>query len=106
MPEKEIPLQYDFFSGELVDNRTRKQKRADRQANGDQQIEMFTQRDLAQFGVRSRSEMALLTAKGTPVAMALEMEDPRTEEQKELDRQKAAEDLTNPLPELEPAQPE
>ena len=102
MSEKEIPLQHDLFSGELVDNRTRKQKSAARQSNGDQQIEMFTQRDLAQFGVRSRSEMALLTAKGTPVAMALEMEDPRTEEEKELDRQKAAQDVTYPLPEVDP----
>lgn len=107
MPAKsEVPLQIDLFTGELKDNRTRKQKRAARKAEGYQQGELFSQKDLAQFGVRSKPELPAITRNGQPVKMELELQDTRTEEQKELDRQKAAQDLTNPLPELEPPQPE
>ena len=102
MPNKEIPLQYDF-SGELVDKRTRRQKRADRKADGWQQPEMFAQRDLAQFGVRARTEMPAVTSNGERLKMVLEVQDPRTEEEKEADRQRAAEKLTEPL--FGPSQP-
>ena len=102
MPNKEIPLQFDF-SGELVDDRTRKQKRKARQANGWLQGEMFAQRELAQFGVRARSEMSAVTRNGQPLKMELEIQDPRSADEKEADRQRAAEELTDPL--FEQAQP-
>ncbi len=104
--KSEVPLQIDLFTGDLKDTRTRKQKRAAKQAEGYQQGELFSQKDLAQFGVRSKPELPAITRNGQPVKMELEFQDPRTDEQKELDRQKAAEDLTHPLPELEPTQPE
>ena len=102
MPNKEIPLQFNF-SGELIDDRTRRQKRADRLAAGWQQAEMFAQRDLAQFGVRARSEMSAVTIHGEALKMELEIQDPRSAEEQEADRQRAAEELTDPL--FEQAQP-
>lgn len=50
---KEVPLQFDLFSGELVDNRTAKQKRLDREQEKPQQSLMFSQREMAQFRVPS-----------------------------------------------------
>jgi hypothetical protein len=91
-----------MFTGELVDNRTRKQKRAAQEAEGYQQAEMFSQRELAQFGVRARPQMPAIARNGKPLGMILEMEDPRTEEEKELDRQRTAEALTIPLSQPEP----
>ena len=82
----EIPLQYDL-TGDLVDNRTRRQKRLARQANGWQQGEMFSQRDIAQFGVRANPEIPAIAQNGKRLEMVLEIEDPRTEEEKEADRQ-------------------
>ena len=82
----EVPFQYDF-TGDLVDNRTPKQKRKARQANGWQQGAMFSQRDVAQFGVRTNPEMPAVAQNGKPLTMILEIEDPRTQEEKEADRQ-------------------
>ena len=99
----EVPLQIDMFSGELKDTRSRKQKRAAKKAEGYQQGELFSQKDLAQFGVSAKPELPAITRNGQPVKMELEIQDPRTEEEKELDRQREAEELTKPLPQLEPA---
>lgn len=89
---KEIPLQYDF-AGDLVDTRTRKQKRLARQREGWQQAEMFKQREVAQWGVRLHP-MNLVTRNGNPLGMTLQIEDPRSEEQREADRQYEAESRT------------
>ncbi len=72
-----------------------------------QQIEMFSQRDIAQFGVQARPKMPLPPGMG----MALIIDDSRTSEQVERDRQRAAEALNGQLladPEPEPqlAQPQ
>jgi hypothetical protein len=48
---KEVPLQADMFTGELVDTRTRKQKKKAAEEKKPRQIEMFSQRELAQFWV-------------------------------------------------------
>ena len=90
---KEIHLQYDF-AGELVDNRTPKQKQVARQANGYQQMEIFRQREIAQFGVRARPQMPAIARNGNPLGMVLEVEDPRTEEEKAADLQREAESRT------------
>ena len=93
---REVPLQYDF-TGDLVDKRTRKQKRKARQANGWQQGAMFSQRDIAQFGVRANPEMPGIARNGEPLEMVLEIEDPRSEEEKEADRQYEIERKTDRL---------
>ena len=105
----EVPRQYDF-TGELVDNRTRRQKQLARQANGWQQPPMFAQRQLAQFGVMAHPEMPAISRSGKRLRMVLEIEDPRTEEEKALAQQRAAEEKTYPLfspdGKKEPTQPE
>jgi hypothetical protein len=80
-------LQTDMFSGALVDNRTAAQKRLDREHQQPTQTEMFRQREIAQFGVRSRPQMSL-----SPMTkLVLVKEDPRTPEQVEHDLMKEAE---------------
>jgi len=93
---KEVPLQHSF-DGELKDNRTSTQKQTARRANGWQQSPMFSQREVAQFGVRARPQMSAIGRNGKPLRMVLEMEDPRTEEERELAQQRAAEEMTYSL---------
>jgi hypothetical protein len=93
MPNKEIPLQRDMFTGKLVDTRTPKQKRNAKRREQPQQREMFSQRELAQFGVKANPKMPL----SPKTRLELAMEDPRSEEEKERDRMKAAQALTHPL---------
>ena len=92
----EVPLQYGF-TGDLVDRRTPKQKRKARQANSWQQTELFSQRDIAQFGVKANPEIPAIAQNGKPLPMVLEIEDPRTEEEKEADRQYEIERKTYPM---------
>ncbi len=89
----ETPLQYDLFTGEKVDNRTATQRKADAQRDQLQQIEMFKQREIAQFGVRAHPQMSL----SPHTKLVLVREDPRTEEEIERDRMKEAEDNTHPM---------
>ena len=94
-------LQVDMFTNELVDNRTSRQKRQAKKREAPQQFEMFSQRDIAQFGVKARPQMPLPPG----ATMALIIQDPRTPEQVELDCQRAAEALNGRLfvdPESEP----
>ena len=90
MPSKEIPQQFDMFSGELVDTRTRRQRKLDRERDLPRQIEMFCQRDVAQFGVKANPTMPL----SGNVKLLLIPEDPRTEEEIERDIQREAERRT------------
>ena len=80
----ETPLQYNF-TGDLVDNRTHRQKQLARQANGWQQPPMFAQRQLAQFGVRAHPEMPAIARNGKRLEMVLEIQ------------QRVAEEKTYPL---------
>ena len=93
----EVPLQIDLFTGELKDTRTRRQKRA----GGSRQLELFHPREVTQW-MNTRPELPAIARNGKRLRMALEIQDPRTEEEKELDRQREAEALTDPLPQLEP----
>ncbi len=95
----EVPLQMNMFDEEMSDTRTRKQKRAAKKVQGFQQEEMFSQRELAQWGVRLHP-MDITTPSGKRPSMQLEIEDPRTDEQKALDLQREAEELTHPLPQV------
>ena len=98
----EVMLQFDIFSGELVDNRTTAQKQRDTAVTKPRQLEMFSQRELAQYVPPPMMSLSPETK------LVLMVEDPRTEEEKARDREVAARALTTPLfadqPELaEPA---
>lgn len=90
MRKEGTPLQFDMFSGELVDTRTRKQRKQDREREQPRQIEMFSQRDIAQFGVNAHPLLPL----SPNTKLLLIPEDPRTEEEIEQDRQRAAQKQT------------
>lgn len=74
---KEVPMQFDLFSGELVDNRTARQKRLDREQDKPQQALMFSQREMAQFGVNPRPKLPI----SPKTRLELMVEDHRTEEE-------------------------
>jgi hypothetical protein len=93
----EVPLQIEMFTDELVDTRTRKQKQAARRASAPQQTAMFSQREVAQFGVQARPRMPAIGRNGKPIKMVLQMEDLRTEEEIAAAVQKAAEEMTQPM---------
>jgi len=90
MCKEEPPLQFDMFTGEPVDNRTRKQKKQDKERGQPKQTEMFSQREIAQFGVNPRPLLPL----SPNTKLLLIPEDPRTEEEIEQDRQRAAQKQT------------
>jgi len=80
-------LQFNLFTGEAEDRRTRKQRQADRQRELPQQLEMFSQRDIAQFGVKANPTIPL----SGNVKLLLIPEDHRTPEEVERDIQREAE---------------
>ena len=84
---KEIPLQVDLFTGELVDTRTRKQKKTAAEQEKPRQTEMFSQREMAQFGVNPRPQIPI--SPKTRIELALQ--DMQTEEEKADAIQKEAE---------------
>lgn len=81
-----------MFTGALVDTRTSSQRRSDYRREQPQQTEMFSQRDIAQFGVSAHPVMDV-----SPGKLVLISEDPRTEEEKLRDLQREAEALTSPM---------
>jgi hypothetical protein len=76
--EGEPALQLDLFTGESVDNRSPKQKRLARQQDKPQQAMMFSQRDMAQFGVEAHPKLPI----SPKTRIELMIEDHRTEEEK------------------------
>ncbi len=96
---KEVPLQVDMFSGELVDNRTKKQKKIAQQQAQPKQIEMFSQREVAQFGVRANPTLPI----SPKTRIELAIEDRRSEEEIALEQQREIEENTYPLPWALPA---
>jgi len=86
-------LQFNLFTGEAEDRRTRKQRQADRQRSLPKQMEMFSQRDIAQFGVKANPHIPL----SGNVKLLLIPEDPRTPEEVERDLQRQAERNTRPM---------
>ena len=91
---KEVPLQVDMFSGELIDTRTRKQKKREAELKKPVQTEMFSQRELAQFGVRANPQIPI--SPKTRIELALQ--DMRSEEEKEAARQQEIEKRSYQLP--------
>lgn len=98
----ESPKQYDMFSGELVDNRTSRQRRADRQRDDWQQLSMFKLSETYQPGVTPRPWLNEMP-RGT---LMLEREDHRTPEEIETDLLREAQKLTVPMFEPSPELPE
>ncbi len=90
MSKEGPPLQFDMFTGEPVDNRTRKQKKQDKERGQPKQTEMFSQREIAQFGVNPHPLLPL----SPNTKLLLIPEDPRTDEEIEADRQRAAQKQT------------
>src|SRR5688572_5675242 len=93
MRKEETPLQIDMFTGQAVDTRTRAQKQRDQQHEQPQQTEMFSQREIAQFGVNPHPLLPL----SPHTKLVLISEDPRTPDEIERDRQRAAEAMTYQL---------
>ena len=94
---KEVPRQVDMFSGELVDTRTRKQKKREAEIKEPVQTEMFSQRELAQFGVRANPQIPI--SPKTRIQLALQ--DLRSEEEKEEARKLEIEKRSYRLPGFE-----
>ena len=88
--EIDTPLQINMFSGELDDNRTRRQKKQAHERQQPKQTEMFSSREIAQFGVNAHPLMSF----PSNTSLLLISEDPRTAEEKERDLQRAAEEQT------------
>src|SRR5258708_18879432 len=86
MNKTEIPRQVNLFTGELEDTRTPKQKEQDKLRTLPQPIEMFSPRDVAQFGITAHPLLPL----GEKTKLALIGEDPRTPEDKERDLEREA----------------
>ena len=86
-----------MFSGELIDTRTRKQKKREAELKKPVQTEMFSQRELAQFGVRANPQIPI--SPKTRIELALQ--DLRTEEEKEEARQLEIERRSYRLPGFE-----
>ena len=97
MNDDDIPLQRDMFTEALVDTRSRRQKQAVKADSKPKQMEMFKQRDIAQFGVTANPVIDIPSER-----LLLIAEDPRTEEEKELDLQREAASLTKPMFEKKP----
>lgn len=105
---KETYLQSNLFDRELVDTRTRKQKRQARAREGLQQTALFSQRDVAQFGVTARPLIPL----PPHATFRLISDDTRTDEeiaaalaQAVLQRATTLPGLPHPLAETDAAQP-
>ena len=89
-----MPVQTDMFTRELVDTRNRKQKQRAQDAQQPKQTEMFSQREMAQFGVRANPKLPL----SPKTRLELLIEDLRTEEEKERDFQREVEKRSYRLP--------
>jgi hypothetical protein len=88
MSNKERPLQRDMFTGELVDNRTRTQKKHDSEREKPKQPLLFPQREIAQFGVNPHPQFPL----SPNMMLRLIVEDRRTPEEKERAVQRQSEE--------------
>lgn len=97
MPKEGCPLQYDLFSGELVDARSDYQKKKDRERTAPQQIQMFKTTEMVQFGAKPKSAYREWLDQATAPPLMLEMQETRTPEEIELDRLREAQKQMQPL---------
>lgn len=94
MGGEKVYYQAHLFTGDLVDSRSRNQKKKARQQTKPKQLAMFSQREMAQFGVNARPKLPL----STKTRIELALEDGRTAVEQEQARQRQIEQLTYPLP--------
>lgn len=94
MSKEGVPLQYDMFSGELVDNRSNSQKRQDRVRTNPQQMQMFKTPEMVQVGrpINAANRDFLVQSAAPP--LILEMIETRTPEEIERDQQREIEAQT------------
>ncbi|MEM9952468.1 MAG: hypothetical protein AAF846_12740 [Chloroflexota bacterium] len=84
-----IPLQQNLFTGECVDTRTAQQKRQNATQQEKTQLSMFSLREVPPEPKRASSIVDISHLASPP--LALQREDPRTEEEKALARRRAME---------------
>ena len=88
----ENPRQFNMFTGEWDDARNSRQKKLDREREQPKQQEMFSPREVLQFGVNPHPPLPM-----PPGKLELILVDTRTDEEKERDLQRAAEEQTKPM---------
>jgi len=97
MSGKEVALQVDMFSGELIDARSDSQKKKDKERNIPQQTQMFKTPEMVQFGGKTRSAYRDWLDQSTAPPLVLQLLDTRTAEEIERDLILEAEKLTTPM---------
>ena len=100
MCAKETYLQSDLFTGALVDTRSARQKKEAALSELPRQAEMFSQRDIAQFGVQAHPQIPL----APQTRLQLIIQDVRTAEEKERDLQREIQEHSYRLPGLNGAE--
>jgi hypothetical protein len=93
MSKEGLLLQRDMFTGRLVDNRSAYRKRQDKALGLPRQMGMFPLKETLQFGVQARPWLNDLPRP----QMVLQQQDVRTDEEKERDLLREAEDQTADL---------
>ncbi len=97
MPSPEHRSQIDMFTGETVDTRTEAQKRRDRERAQPQQAAMFSPRETIEQARSKLPAAPMVNRRGERLELHLMVQDPRTEEEVEADRMKAAQEMTKPM---------
>ena len=97
MSKENLSLQYDLFSGELVDTRSDTQKKKDKERSAPQQTRMFKTPEMVQFGGSTKSVYRDWLDHATAPPLVLQVLDTRTAEEIEHDLMRDAEKLTIPL---------
>lgn len=97
MSKEGIPLQYDLFSRELVDTRSDGQKKKDRERITPQQMQMFKTPEIVQAGSHHPTAYKEWLSQATSPPLTLEIQDARTPEETERDRQREVEKLMTPM---------
>lgn len=97
MSKENLLLQYDLFSGELVDTRSNSQKNKDKERSTPQQTKMFKTSEIVQFGGNAKSVYRDWLDHATAPPLVLQVLDTRTADEIEHDLMHDAEKLTTPL---------
>lgn len=97
MSKEGLPLQFDLFSGELVDTRSDAQKKKDRERTIPQQMQMFKTPEMVQFGGKSRSAYREWLDQASAPPLVLQMIETRPPEEIERDLVREAEKLMTPM---------
>lgn len=97
MLKEAASLQFDMFSGDLVDTRTASQKKKDEERTNPQQIQLFKTPEVVQFGVTTKSAYREWLNQATAPPLVLQMIETRTPEEIERDLLSEAQKQMNPL---------